>query len=309
MSEQTSPSRFAVRAVFWRNFIDSIVGHVPMLFLPFLVNLAAFIFFFVAADARRSVLQHLHVIFPNSSASRNWLRAFAVFRSFGWSLTDAAVFRQGRGEFEYVVEGSEFLEQLRTAQGALLLTAHMGNYDLGSAVFVEKLQRPITTVRAPESDPAAEAHLRRGLEESAQKGVRILYNTGETLAFDLLKSLRDGEIVSIQGDRPMGEVAQAPAQMFGETAMLPSGPIVLALTAEVPIFPAFVLRDGYRRYRFVFLKPFRCDRGGSSRDADIGAGLQRWADVLAGAIAENWAQWYVFTPTFKTDRLEKTAER
>ncbi len=299
MSTEAAPSRFAVRSVFWRKCIDSIIRHVPAAFHPFLVFLAAFIFFFVAAEARCTVLRHLDVIFPTSRGIRNWFRAFSVFRNFGWSLTDAAIFREKRGEFRYSVEGDEFLAQLRTVRGAIALTAHMGNYDLGSAVFVEKLHRPIKTVRAPEPDAQAEAHLRRGLEESAPEGIQILYNTGETLAFDLLNALRNGEIVSIQGDRPMGNVAQFPVQMFGHTALLPSGPIVLGLTAEVPIFPVFVLRSGYRSYRFVFLEPFRCERSGSSRNDDIAAGLHRWADVLSRVIEENWAQWYVFTPVFE----------
>jgi lauroyl/myristoyl acyltransferase len=288
--------------VFWRNCVDWIVGHVPEALVPSLVFLAAFIFFFVAGEARRTVRRHLQVIYPKSSGLRNWLRTFSVFHNFGWSLTDAAVYRQKRGEFEYAVEGEDRLAQLREIRGAIVLTAHMGNYDLGSAVFVEKLHRSIKTVRAPEPDARAEAHLRRGLEESAPHGIQILYNTGETLAFDLLGALRAGEIVSIQGDRPMGDVAQSAAQMFGQTALLPSGPIVLALTAEVPIFPAFVLRSGYRKYRFVFLEPFKCERGASSRAADIAAGMQRWAETLEGVIRENWAQWYAFTAVFQPKR-------
>ena len=301
MTEEAPPARFAVRSVVWRNCIDRIVRYIPAAFHPFLVFLAAAIFF-VAGDARRTVLSHLKVLFPAAASLRNWLRAFSVFYNFGWSLTDAAVYRQKRGSFRYSVEGSEFFEQLRKERSSIVLTAHMGNYDLGSAVFVEKIGRPITTVRAPEPDAAAAAHLQRSIEQSSAGGVQVQYNTdGSLLSFDLLNALRQGGIVSIQGDRPMGEVAQSAARMFGRTAFLPSGPIVLSLTAEAPIFPIFILRSGYRRYRFLFLEPFTCERSGKSREDDISTGIQRWADVLSEVIKDHWSQWYVFTPVFRTN--------
>ncbi len=298
MNEAAPPSRFAVGSVFWRNCIDWIVRYVPGPFLPTMVFVASFVFFFVAGDARRTVFAHLRVLFPRPSQLSNWFRAFAVFYNFGWSLTDAALFRQKRRTFAYQVEGEQFLEQLRQARGAIVLTAHMGNYDLGSAVFVEKVQRPIKTVRAPEGDARAEAHRREGLKTSAPEGLEILYNTDETLALELLNALRRGEVVSIQGDRPMGDVAQLPVRMFGKSASLPSGPIVLALTAEVPVFPVFVLRAG-RSYRFLFLEPFTCQRRSAARQEDIAKGLQHWADVLSDVIKKNWTQWYVFTPVFR----------
>ncbi len=302
MREEAATSRFAVRSVVWRNCIDWIVRYIPAIFHPFLVFVAAAIFFFVAADARRTVLSHLQILFPASPALRNWLRAFSVFHHFGWSLADGARYRIDRVDFRYEVKGSEFLDQLRTVRSAIVLTAHMGNYDLGSSVFVEKIGRPITTVRAPEPDAAAGAHLQRSIDESAAGGVQVQYNTGASLlSFDLLNQLRQGGIVSIQGDRSMGEVAQSAATMSGRPALLPSGPIVLSLTAEVPIFPVFILRLGHRRYRFLFLEPFHCERSGKSREADISNGVQHWADVLSEVIKDHWSQWYAFTPVFRTE--------
>src|SRR4051794_21999137 len=92
-SGSTPPRRFAVHGVFWRECIDWIVLHVPVFFLRPVVFLATLIFFFFAAPARRTVIDHLAVILPGSGKLPNYLRAFRIFWNFGWTLADAASYR------------------------------------------------------------------------------------------------------------------------------------------------------------------------------------------------------------------------
>lgn len=293
------PEGMAVHGVFWRQCIDRVVIHVPAVFHPFLILISTALFFVLAAPARRTVVHHLGIILPGSWRVTNYLRAFRVFQNFAWTLTDAAVHRLRKAPFNFEVEGRQFLDVLAAAKGAIVLTAHMGNYDLGAAIFVEKFQRQLHVVRAPEPDELAARHLDRAIEQSAAGGVKIEYNKeGGLLSFDLLNSLRRGEIISIQGDRSMGEVAQSPVTMFGQVARLPTGPFVLALAAQAPIFPLFVIRSGYRRYRFIALPPMTCTRTGRARDEDIAAAMQKWADILAETIRAHWEQWHAFTPIF-----------
>lgn len=291
---------FAVHGVFWRKCLDWVVINVPFYFHPILIFLSTVAFFIAASPARRTVVDHLNIIFPRSSRLQNVLRAFRVFQSFAWTLTDAAVYRLLKAPFDYELEGQQFLDQLATAPGAIVLTAHMGNYDLGAAIFVEKLHREIRIIRAPEPDELAARHLDRSIEQSTAGAVKINYNTDSmALSFDLLNALRRGEIVSIQGDRALGDVSQASATMFQHQAILPAGPFVLALASGTPIYPLFVVRTGYRRYRVITREPIVCVRSEGSRDDQIAAALQRWADVLSGTIDVWWRQWHVFTPVFR----------
>jgi phosphatidylinositol dimannoside acyltransferase len=291
---------FAVRGVFWRRCVDWVVINVPFYFHPLLIFLSAIAFFIAARPARRTVVNHLGIIFPESSHLRNVLRAFHVFQNFAWTLTDAAVYRLLKAPFDYELEGQEFLDQLATAASGIVLTAHMGNYDLGAAVFVEKLHRQLRIIRAPEPDELAARHLDRSIEESAAGAVKVAYNTdGMALSFDLLNALRRGEIVSIQGDRALGSVSQTSVTMFQRQALLPTGPFVLALASAAPIYPVFVIRAGYRRYRVIAREPIVCVRSEGPRDAQIAAALQRWADVLSGTVRIFWPQWHVFTPVFQ----------
>jgi lauroyl/myristoyl acyltransferase len=299
------PEGLAVRGVFWRRCIDWIVLHVPSFFHPFLVFVSTAIFFVAAAPARRTVVQHLGFILPGSCRLANYLRAFSVFHNFAWTLTDAAMHRLQKAPFVYEVEGDQVLQELAAATGAIVLTAHMGSYDLGAAIFVEKFGRKLRVVRAPEPDALTARHLEGSIAQSAAGGVKVEYNKeGALLSFDLLNALRSGEIICIQGDRPMGDIAQTAVTMFERAALLPTGPFVLALAAQTSIYPLFVIRKGYRRYRFVAHSPIICTRTGRGREEDIAEAMQKWADVLSEAIRLHWRQWHAFTPIFQSGSVQ-----
>jgi len=128
--------------------------------------------------------------------------------------------------------------------------------------------------------------------------VKVDYNTaGALLSFDLLKALREGEIVSIQGDRVEGDVAQFTARLFGAEAKMPNGPFVLALVAQAPIYPLFITRTGCRSYRIIVREPIRIQASGE-RESDIAKGAAQWCAVLEEIIAGHWEQWFAFTPIF-----------
>ena len=138
----------------------------------------------------------------------NHLRAFRTLYELRVAMTDATNYKLNKAEFAYDIVGEEFLDQLGAARGAIILTAHMGNYDLGAALFAQKFNRQIQMVRAPEPDAQTASHLNESLEQSGEGAVKIAYKSdGALLSVDLLNTLRQGEIVSIQGDRVIEGVA------------------------------------------------------------------------------------------------------
>jgi lauroyl/myristoyl acyltransferase len=290
-------SRFVVENVFWRKVIDWSVAHIPVIFHRPLIWLAAFVFFFVAAPGRKALLKNLRLIRPRSSRLVNYLRVIRVFANFGWSLTDTAVYRILKPRFRYELEGMRFLEQLASAKNGIVLTAHMGSYDLAAALFSQKFHRVIRMVRAPERDPRSAEHVDLALQQSSAGAVKVGYSDdGTALAFDLLNALRAGEIISMQGDRVVGEVARAPVEFFGREIFLPNGPFVLSLVSETSIYPLFIVRIGYRKYKIVALEPIAPFRREGSRDQVVADSMQRWARVLEEILRNDWSQWFAFIP-------------
>jgi lauroyl/myristoyl acyltransferase len=293
--------RFAVHAVLWRNYLDWAVANVPFYLQPILIFFWTSFFFFFAAPARSSVVRNLAVVLPGSSRLTNHLRAFRTLMHFAQTIADGANYRVNHADFDYEIEGAELLEQLARADGAILLTAHMGNYDLGAALFVQKFNREISMVRAPEPHQESAQHLTEFVEQTGKGAVKIAYSTdGALVAFDLLNRVRAGEIVSIQGDRVTPGVANVDGRMFGRYVRVPSGPFTLALVAQKPIYPLFMIRAGHYRHRIIVREPITVSRSGHRRD-DIAAAAGKWCAVLESVLAQHWDQWFAFAPIFSAD--------
>ena len=291
--------RFAVRGVFWRQYLDWAMINVPFYLQPILLFFWTNFFFFFAAPARRAIISNLKVVRPGSWRATNYARAWLTLFNFAWTITDVANYKLTKAQFAYELEGEQYLDQLAAAHGAIVLTAHMGNYDLGAAIFAERYHREIRMVRALEPDEQTAQHLDISMQQTGAGAVKVGYSTsGTALSFDLLYALRQGEIVSIQGDRVTGNVSHTRMQLFTRNVNLPDGPFILAFVAQTPIFPLFVLRAGYHRYKIIACEPIHCLRAERSRDAAVKTAMQQWCSILETIISRYWSQWFSLVPIF-----------
>jgi lauroyl/myristoyl acyltransferase len=288
--------RFLAHGVFWRHFLRWAVLNVPNWIEPHILGLWAGFFVVGWTGGRRAVMRNLKAIKPGSWAVINFFRAWRVFWNFAWTIDDNVRFQETRTIPDWEFIGLEHFESLQAHPGgAIILTAHMGSYDLGAHLFAETSPRRIVMVRAPEIDPQTRAY-----EEGRIAGsdaLRVDFNTkAADLAFDLLHAVRNGELVAIQGDRVTPGIATLPATLFGTKTRMPAGPFALAMAARVPIYPLFVVRGGRRRYRLVTCAPITVERRGRDRDADLQRALDAWIVELERVIAEAWYQWFHFEP-------------
>ena len=120
------------------------------------------------------------------------------------------------------------------------------------------------------------------------------------LPLELLNAIRAGEIVSIQGDRPMPDISQRGTHLFGEFVRLPDGPFMLALVAQVPIFPVFIVRTSFHHYKIIAREPIHCLRTEREREVAIEEAMEVWSRTLEKVIAEHWSQWFSLVPIFST---------
>jgi len=285
--------RFLVHGVFWRQFLHWAVVNVPIWLEPMVIAWWS-MFFLLWGPGRRGVMRNLAAIKPGSWAIANFFRVYRVFWNYAWTITDNVRNREQDMLPDWEFEGSEHFDELQSRDGgSIILTAHMGSYDLGARLFAEFSTRKIVMVRAPETDPET----RRYEEEHIDGRVQVTFNTAASdLALDLLAAIQSGDVIGIQGDRVTPGIAPVETTLFGKRALVPAGPFALAMASRAPIYPLFVIRNGRRRYKLLTKAPIAVTRTSRDRDADIRRGVEEWSRALEAAIAAAWFQWFAFEP-------------
>jgi KDO2-lipid IV(A) lauroyltransferase len=188
--------------------------------------------------------------------------------------------------------GTEHLVAARDAgRGAILLTAHVGNFEIGG-FFLGAIGLKVAVVYLPDPSPVVERDRNAARD---RLGIRSLPLTSELSAVKILRSLDEGYFVAIQGDRDYsGNGRKLP--FLGRSVSFPVGPFRIAAAAGVPLLPVFILREKDGRYRTVVEEPLRVEaasrreRGEAER-----AAMEAFVSILERTIRENGEQWYVFS--------------
>lgn len=254
----------------------------------------------LAVQQREAVRANLNALMPIKGASA--FAGFRVFLNFALTYLDRLWYLHFDREVTWEIIGREEFEKLRKPEsgGALVFTVHSGNYDIGAGLFASKFGRPIHTVRMPEASASLqelrEQELRR--QESREPNLHIHYNSPDChLGMELCRKLMAGEVVCVQGDRVMGDVAPTEAQVDHLTYRIPRGPLVLAEVTGVPCYPIFLTRKGRLSYRIEIGKPFH-PGGRKPKASEVSAA---WLPVMHQFLTQHWDQWFVFEPLVTRD--------
>lgn len=278
---------------------------IPWFLEPVLIAVWTLGFFLVAGEQRRAVASNLRAMFPAWGAPRSVFGAYRVFWNFAGTYVDAMRCETGTGEVDWVIDGMGAFEQLASSEdGCLILTAHMGNYDMAAPLFASKFGRTVHAVRAPEREPEMQAIKEAELREKERRNpqFKTLYNNGgEMLGVELARILNAGQVVAVQGDRVVFEVSPTEVEVApGLMMKLPRGPLTLARVTGAACYPLFIIRDGWRRYRVkvfpeLVLPPRK--RGGGEDP-----GMKVWTDAVMKVVMPHWDQWFVFEPVFRREK-------
>ncbi len=168
---------------------------------------------------------------------------------------------------ESVTGYSRIVEGRLAGKGVLLLTAHLGNWEIGGLMLAQ-VKQPIHVVLVPDIFPGVERERRRLHERAGVTEIRVDRSFGPTLA--VLRALSKNGIVAMQGDRDFDNTGVA-VPFFGREAYFPRGPLRVAMASEATVLPAFIVRVPDGRYRAIVEEPLadrtaRRPRRGAARE-------------------------------------------
>jgi KDO2-lipid IV(A) lauroyltransferase len=202
---------------------------------------------------------------------------------------------------ESVVGFSRLVEGRLKGKGVVLLTAHLGNWEVGGLMLAE-VKQPIHVVLVPDLFSGVE-RVRRRLH--ARAGVtEIPVDRSFIPTLSVLRALESNGIVAMQGDRDFDNTGIS-APFFGREAYFPRGPFRVAMATGAVVLPAFIVRVPGGRYRAVIEEPLSIEETGD-RNAALRRNIARYVAVLERYVKAYPEQWYCFYP-FWDDPSRKAA--
>ena len=191
------------------------------------------------------------------------------------------------------LEGTEHLDTvLVEGKGAILLTAHAGNFELGG-LLLRARGLAVHAVYKPDRFEAVE-RLRTDIR--AQGGVIGIPVDGKGFStLPLVKVLREGKLVGMQGDRDFS-LNGVSVPFFGREVPFPRGPWELAAMTGAPILTSFFWTDEAGRFHASFGAPIHLRGGRGERMEEIARGIRTYAGHLEELIRKHPSQWYCFYP-------------
>ena len=167
---------------------------------------------------------------------------------------------------------------MRAGRGIILVTGHLGNWELGGA-YIAARGVPVDAIVRHMANPRFDRYLNM---TRARLGVRVMYD--DQAVRQTPRALREGRLVAFLADQGVLGLASTFVPFFGRLAKTPRGPAVFALRLDAPIVFGAALRQPDGRYHLAFESVEVTSTGDRERDTDAivaryTLALERWVRV------------------------------
>jgi len=185
--------------------------------------------------------------------------------------------------------GLEHIESARArGKGGLLITAHLGNWELGGILLaLDGIPLTVVTLEEP-------SHELTTWREDYRKrlGIKTVAVGSDPFSFvGIISALRRNEFVAMLVDRPYAQ-SGVPVKFFENETLFSSAPTLLWQHTDAAVLPAFVLQTKTGRYQSFVESPI-------AMNADPAQNAQRIAAVFESIIRAHPEQWYNYVPLWK----------
>ena len=190
------------------------------------------------ASPRRFAVAHLGLAFPDLDVAARRRLVRGTFRHAGQSFAELAVFPKIARRPGYIrLEGTALDEALAQGRGAIVVTGHVGNWEL-LAAWAADVGYPLTVVVRRVNDLRFHS-LIVGFRAAA--GIEILVRDEPRFVGAVSEALQRNRAVAMLIDQDT-RGAGVFVPFFGRLAHTPAGAAVLARRARVPGGTAFIER-------------------------------------------------------------------
>lgn len=243
-------------------------------------------------QAVRTALPYIRRRFPDAGCLKRYGYVYLLFINQGKNLIDRFVLIAGYEPFDIKFKGIGTLrELLQSEHGFILLTSHVGNWQVVMCALKE-LERKVHLLMRAEDNQA----VRNALKVDQGHGNIHIITTDEHLGgvVKMMQALSEGQIVSIMGDRSY-QSDQVEVTLLGEKAYLPYSAFRIAAGARSPVAVLFSAKVNQFSYEVEIAKVIepKMSRRGTTAER-WGPSVQEYASALEGFCNRYPLQYYIF---------------
>lgn len=287
MSEQPPPRRESVllrRLAHW----GALAG--PRRFLQLSPKPIGAFFGLALPSVRRRVVRNLRRVHGPRGALREQLDAVHTVANYAACFAEAIGSQRADTKPRVVVHGEQHLQAALASGGVVLVTAHVGPWDLAAQLLGGSLGADVVVVMEREANEAA-----RRIQDRyrGERGLKVLHvGQHPTDALPLVAHLKRGGVAALQLDRvpPSGRVVET--SLFGEPFAVPEGPFRLASLSGAAVVPVFARRLGFFEYELSISEPIRLGRRPGA--AELEAAVTQAARAMEAFVRGCPTQWFHF---------------
>ena len=269
----------------------------PRKFCLALGRLLGFFFYLLDKSHRHIAHSNLSIALGKNHSPKS-LKSIArsSFSHFGEVMLDLVKFstlKEHKKSQLIAVEGAEHIQNaLLGKKGALLFTAHFGNWEI-APYFVSRLGNLKVMARPLDNIFLEKELLRMRLD----LGEEVIYK--HKAAREILRALRENSMVAILIDQNVLDSEAVFVDFFGKAAATTPGLATFHLRTQAPIIPVFSTPTSAHTFHIKIFSPVKVSLSGEHKQ-DVLKITQICTKIIENQIRDNPKYWLWFHNRWKT---------
>ncbi len=262
----------------------------PLRVCYFFASLLAVIHCLVSRADHRAVENNLKSILNRTDVPRSLV--CEVFSNFAKYMVDFFTMRR-RIDKNFIAHNVEirnieaFNKVLKEGKGGLLVSAHLGNWEMAGAVL-SMMGYPLSVVALTHQDPRVNAIFNNQREYF---GITVIPPT--VAVRRCLDFLKNNKLVAIIADRDFTSTGIRMPFLNRET-MIPKGAALFSFKTGAPLVPTFLTMEGDRYIIHIDEPIYPPVIKGEITEEIVKSFIQKYLTVMEGYITRYPTQWLMF---------------
>ena len=252
----------------------------------FLLRFVSCYYFLFSASSK-----HIYSLFHKRLGYNWWQSVTRVYRNyylFGQTLIDKIVVMSGlKAPYTFVFEGEHYIEEIMAAgKGGILISAHIGNYELAGYYF-KRLPVRVNIIMVDNEQEQIKQYLESVMNDRNLNIINIKDDLSHI--YEINNALKNNELIAIHADRFVKGSKTISGNFLGQDALFPIGPFVLATTFKVPVAFVFCVKESATHYHLSTEPPKEYT---GNKQAAISSALNDYIVELEKKVKQYPEQWF-----------------